>query len=357
MTDMNMIEEVVVDGAPFQLEHIDIPLKKVELDDTNPRIQYRLGLGKGSKTIEEIILAMPEVIKLRKDIELNRGLREKIVVQELGGGKYKVLEGNCRTVCYRSLQAMPKYKGEGTWDTISARVVPKDVEARKVAILIADQHVAGKISWKAHEKAGMIHRMSRELKMGQQDIATYLRQSKTTVGRFLDAYSFMTDKFLTIDDGAYSDDGERKWSYFDELYRSKDLREELKGNPDFGDDFCRWVGEGRLPDAENVRSLPALIKNPEAMAKFTKLPKDKAFSEAIKIVEAADPETGSDFFKLLGKVREACTNAAQVKEILRIRTDKVARQRLMDTYTAMVDFMRLADVELPEQDSPKRKAA
>ena len=82
-----------------------------------------------------------------------------------------------------------KFKDQTTWDTIPARVVPKDVEERKVAILLADQHVAGKIQWKAHEKAGMIFRMSRELKMSLADIATYLRQSKTTVIRFLDAYS------------------------------------------------------------------------------------------------------------------------------------------------------------------------
>ena len=44
-----------------------------------------------------------------------------------------------------------------------------------------DMHVAGKIQWKAHEKAGQIFRMSRELRMSEGDIATYLRQSKTTV--------------------------------------------------------------------------------------------------------------------------------------------------------------------------------
>jgi len=158
-----------------------------------------------------------------------------IVVQKMANGKFKVLEGNCRTVCFRSLPAMPKFKDQTTWDTIPARVVPTDVEERKVAILLADQHVAGKIQWKAHEKAGMIFRISRELKMSLADIATYLRQSKTTVIRFLDAYSFMTDKFLTIDGGKYANDGERKWSFFDELYRSKELREELKRNPDFGD--------------------------------------------------------------------------------------------------------------------------
>jgi hypothetical protein len=348
-TEKLMVEEVTVDGAPFTLEHIDIPLDKVELDENNPRIQYRLALEKGGKTLEEVILGMPEVTKLRKDIELNKGLREKIIVQKQANGKYKVLEGNCRTVCYRSLRSMPKFKGSDLWNTISARAVPKDVEERKVAILLADQHVAGKISWKAHEKAGMIFRMSRELNMNQGDIATYLRQSKTTVGRFLDAYTFMKDKFLTIDNGKFAADGENKWSFFDEFFRSKELRAELKKTPEFGDDFCRWVGEGRLSEGMQMRDLPSILKNPEARKKFEKVSKDIAFAEAMKLVEAADPEQGSDFFKLLGKVREACTSAAQVKEILRIRTDKVAREHLLETYEALVDFMRLADVEPAEE--------
>jgi hypothetical protein len=203
----------------------------------------------------------------------------------------------------------------------------------------------------------MIFRMSRELKMAQGDIATYLRQSKTTVNRFLDAYSFMKDRFLSVDDGEYADQGENKWSFFDELFRSKELREELKRNPEFGDDYCRWVGEGRLPDGIDVRSLPALLKNPDALKKFIKLPKDSAFAEAMKVVEAADPEAGSDFFKLLGKMRDACTNAAQVKEILRIRTDRIAREHLLETYEALVDFMRLADVDVPAATPTRRDAA
>jgi hypothetical protein len=341
------MEEVTVDGAPFVLEHTDIPLDQVELDEHNPRIQYRLAIGKGSKTLDEVILGMSDVTKLRKDIELNGGLREKIVVQKLGNKKYKVLEGNCRTVCFRSLQVMPKYKGQKIWDTIPARVVPHDVEERKVAILLSDMHVAGKIQWKAHEKAGQIFHMSRDLKMSQGDIAIYLRQSKSTVNRLLDAYAFMQDRFLTVDNGKYADKAEFKWSFFDEMFRSKDLREEMKHNPDFGDDFCRWVGEERLPDGMNVRMLHSILKHPDAKKKFEKLPRDTAYAEAIKLVEAAEPEQGSDFFKLLGKVRESLTNAAQVKEILRIRTDKVARQRVLDTYEALVDFMRLADVEIP----------
>jgi hypothetical protein len=347
--DMKMVEEVTVDGAPFTLEHVNIPLDDIEFDEENPRIQYRLALLNSSKPLEEVILDMPEVNLLRKDIEKNGGLREKIITQRRANGKHKVREGNCRYACFRSLRATLKYKGDPRWETIPARVIPHDVEERKVAILLSDMHVAGKISWKAHEKAGQIFRMNRVLKMGQGDIATYMRQSKSTVNRLLDAYAFMQERFLVIDEGAYADKGENKWSFFDELFRSRELKEELKHNPDFADDFCRWVGDERLAEGMNVRDLPSILKHPDAKKKFEKLNKDVAFKEAMKLVESAEPEMGSEFFKLLSKMREECTSAAQVKEILKIRNDKVARARLLETYEAFRDFMRLADVD-PDAD-------
>ena len=91
-----------------------------------------------------------------------------------------------------------------------------------------------------------------------------------------------------------------------------------------------------------------MLRNPEARKRLEN--GTTPFREVTKAVEAAEPEYGSDFFKLLAKVRQACTSAAQVKEILRIRTDKVARKRLLDTYEALVDFMLLADVDPDEVD-------
>ena len=340
-----MIEEIIVDGAPFVLEHRDIPVEQIKLDERNPRIQYRLELNRGTKTLDEVILGMPEVTRLRTDIKHNGGLREKIIVQDVGDGTVKVLEGNCRTVCFRSLLKMPDCENPELWSNIPARVVPSDVEERKVAILLSDMHVAGKIQWKAHEKAGQIFRMSRELMMSQSDIATYLRQSKTVINRLLQAYSLMQDVFFKIDDGKYAAMGENKWSFFDELYRSKDLRAEIDTNPDFKEEFCRWVGEGRLSEGLEVRKLGSLLKHAEARKKFSSLSKDEAFREAMKTAEAADPELGSDFFKLLRQVREACTDVASVKEILRIRTDRVAREQLIETHEALQNFMRLAEVD------------
>ena len=343
-----MIEEVVIGGQTIHLKHSAVPIDRVELDEDNPRIRYRLKLQQNGKSLEQVMLAMPEMAALQRDIERNGGLRERVILQENGPRKLKAVEGNTRLVCLQSLHA--KYPRDARWKEVPARILPADVDPRHVAILLADFHVAGKIQWKAHEKAGQVYYMHNALGMPQEDIAVHLRTSKTSVNRLLRAYSFMVDRFLKIDNEKYAKEGERKWSYFEELFKHRDLRTELKRDPDFGDEFCRWVGGNRFAPVD-VRSLPSVLRNPEARKKLAK--GTTPFSEVTKAVEAAEPEHGSEFFRLLAKVRQACTNAAQVKEILRIRTDEVARKRLVDTYEALVDFMLLADVDPDEVDRKK----
>jgi hypothetical protein len=342
MKNEKLVEEVTIGGNAVRLVHEDVPIDEIELDDDNPRIRYRLKMEQNGRTIEDVIRTMPEVRALQRDIERNGGLRERVILQENGSRK-KAIEGNCRMVCLQGLRV--KYPDDPRWGIVPARILPKDVDPKQIAILLSDFHVAGKISWKAHEKAGQVHHMHNRLGMTLEEIATYLRTSKSTVQRYLHAYGMMVDRFLKIDDEKYAGLGERKWSYFEEFFKQKDLREELKRTPDFGDDFCRWVGEGRLPEGADVRILPTILRHPDARKKFEK---GAPFPEVKKVIEAAEPEQGSEFFKLLLKMKDACSSAAQVKEILKIRSDKIARQRLLDTYGALVDFMRLADVEPPE---------
>jgi hypothetical protein len=341
MAKSRFAEEVVIQGKTIRLMHDALPLKDVLLDEDNPRIRYRLKLEQGRKSLDTVIEMMPEVRALRKDIERNGGLRERIIVQQIRNGKWKTIEGNCRTVCYRSLHK--KAPGDSRWQTIPARILPVDVDERHIAILLSDFHIAGKIDWKAHEKAGQIYHMNRNLGMSYDDIAASLRTSKSTVSRFHQAYKFMVERFLSIDKGRYAKQGERKWSYFDEFFKRAELREELRRNPEFGDNFCRWVGQGRLEPVD-VRKLPDVLKHPEARRK---LEAGSTFGDALKVLEITEPEHVSEFFRLLAKMREACTSATQIREIIRIRTDKIAQQKVLDTYKAFVDFMRLADVEAP----------
>jgi hypothetical protein len=346
MEKEHMIEEVIVNGQPLRLRFEDVPIEQIELDEDNPRIRYRLKLQQDGKSLEQVILEMPEVKALRKDIEANKGLRERVILQE-NGAKKKTIEGNCRLVCIQSLHQ--KDKTNPRWKTVPARVIPQDVDPKQIAILLADFHVAGKITWQAHEIAGQVYVMHNDLHMDQNEIATYLRTSKSTVNRKLQAYELMRDHFLKIDNEKYAKQGERKWSFFEEFYKQKDLREQAKKDPTFADDFCRWVGEGRLPEGADIRLLPTVLADPDARKKFVDAPVASALSDAKKAIDQSTPEHTSEFFKLLARLREACTSAAQVKEILRIRTDKVARERLLKTYEALVDFMKLADVDIPDK--------
>jgi ParB-like nuclease domain len=335
-------ETVRVSGKAIDMLHKDIPIGQVELDDENPRIRYRRMMQENqNKSLDELILDMPEVKALRRSIEKNEGLRDRIIVLPNGKpGRWKVVEGNCRTVCYRLLAR--KDPTNATWKKIPARILPAETDRRDIAILLSDYHVAGKIKWGAHEKAGQIHHMHTVLQMPLEDIALHMRSSKSTVLRCKDAYQFMFNKFLKIDGGKYAAEGEARWSYFDELFKRKELRAELRANPTFGDEFCRHVGEGRIGQPVNVRKLPKILTHPEARKVFLA---SGELERAWKIVQAAEPEEGSDFFKLLAKLREACTSAAQIGEIIKIRNDKVARQRVLDTHKALVEFMALADVK------------
>lgn len=214
MGSRQFIEEATIGGNTIRLRHDEVPLDEVVLDDDNPRIRYRWGLRPG-KALDDVILGFPPVKLLLKDISQNLGLRERVIVQETADGRYKVVEGNCRTVVYRQLQKEdPK---EDAWKELPVRILPKDVDPRVIAILLVGFHVAGKIEWDAHEKAGQVYHMVKRLGMEHAEIAMLMRTSKATVSRHYAAYELFNDTFLKIDNGKYKRDGGRKWSYFDEL--------------------------------------------------------------------------------------------------------------------------------------------
>jgi len=342
-------EEMTLAGKVIQLEHRRVPTEAIEYDDDNARLRYlsqARANGSATKTPEDLLREIPDAPKLRKDIELNGDLRERIILRAIGNGKFKAVEGNRRRFAFGELRQ--KYPKDARWQTMPARILPDDIDPKSVALLLSDLHVAGKVKWDAHEKAGQIYRMNKDLGIPLDEIVIHLHAGKSTVTRWLKAYAFMQERFRTVDDGKYDKEAEGKWSYFDELYRSSELKQHVEEDPEFADKFCRWVGEGRLPKGETVRRLPAIIKNPDALHAFESLPVDKAFTEAMRIVASAEPEQDSAMFSLFAKVREQCTDIGSVREIMRIRTDKVAEQRLLETYNALVSFMRLAEVEPPK---------
>ena len=107
----------------MELHHAEIPLEKIKLDPTNPRIAHSLPPGQIKKPdIQEFLTDLlwkdNEVQKLYHSVHRNQGLVERITVRS----NFVVAEGNCRTVVYRKLQE--NNSDNPIWNTISAKILP-----------------------------------------------------------------------------------------------------------------------------------------------------------------------------------------------------------------------------------------
>lgn len=142
-------ELMVVDGEELHLELNRLDIDEVDLDDDNARLRHHQWNG---KTPEDFIREMRDTSELKESIKNNGGLLEKIFAQPVvGAGRYRVREGNRRLVCVRDLHL--QFPDDPRWATIPARILPPDLEPKKLAILLADWHVKGKVKWDAHEAA------------------------------------------------------------------------------------------------------------------------------------------------------------------------------------------------------------
>jgi hypothetical protein len=337
-------EEMTLGGEVIHLIHRRVPIGDIEYDEDNPRLRYLSEMNGGGMTAEQLLAEIGDAPKLRKDIEMAGDLRERVILRPNGKNKFKAVEGNRRRYAFGELHA--KYPDDQRWLSMPARILPESIDERKVALLLSDMHVVGKVKWDAAEKAGQIFKMNRELGIPLDEIVVHLHASKATVIRWLKAYTFLHERYRKIDNGKYDKNAIDKWSWIDEAFRSPVLRPLMEDDPGFGDKFCRWVGDGRLSKGEQVRRLAAIMANSTAFQAFETLPTEKAFNEAIRIVATAEPEQDSDLFKLLAKVRQMCTEVGSIREINRLRDDAVAQQRFRETVMAMRSFAETADVEL-----------
>src|SRR5437016_1888098 len=91
-------------GVDTPLTQMDVPIEHVELDPTNPRIGLFVdALPKDRASQDEIEYAIlnnnPEAFeKLKASSEINKGLVNRIWIQPIGKGRFKVIEGYTRLI-------------------------------------------------------------------------------------------------------------------------------------------------------------------------------------------------------------------------------------------------------------------
>lgn len=330
-----VVDEITLDGKRVQVESVDLPLDQVKLDPLNPRIANTVSASisdqgeKLQKKLEELLWQDDDVRDLYRQVLANKGLVERIIVRQDGS----VVEGNCRTVVYRKLRE--KRPNEREWKLIPARILPRDIAGREVAILLGEMHVAGKNTWTPFEKAGHVYRMHSDYALTQDEIAVRLRMSKSKVNQLIRAFDLMKNKYLPEYPGPSNI---RKFSYFEELYKKPPLRDWINSNPANEDLFINWVGTSKLDQGAQVRELPSILEDEIALNTLT----EEGFAAAQRVLAEDNPAITSKLFRKMVEMTEALRKA-QLDDIQRVRkaSNSKARKIVSELSDSLSHFREL----------------
>lgn len=333
-----MPETLMLQGKGIPFVRGSVPVEKLELDPKNPRIQYLIGQRAGLASPNELdamIWDKDAVKALAQSILQNGGVYEHIIIQK-NGDKYKVREGNCRTVACRHL--LQQYPDDARFVTVPAMIFDVDLTDEDLAVLLADMHVAGKIRWDAYEQAKHVHDLFNAYGKTYDWLSNHLRLSKSKVNLLLSAYR-ATSEFLQ----AHSAPGNvRKFSMFLELMKKKELRQRFEDQMAFRQQFHKWLAEERITDPKQVRDLPAVLDNREA----TKALEAEGFAAATRVLITDDPSLESDLFWSVKQATEALKKApaSDIQDLKGGNPQKVIMLR--NLRRAIEDLATLAGAQL-----------
>jgi hypothetical protein len=86
----------------------------------------------------------------------------------------------------------------------------------------------------------------------------------------------------------------------------KPLRERRDADPKFMERFDQWVFTGKFPDAKDVRALPEILENTEALAA---LEKDNV-QKAQAVLFAENPALSSNLYSVVDRASEELESIA-----------------------------------------------
>jgi hypothetical protein len=333
-----MPETLTLQGKSIPFSRGVVAVENCEIDPSNPRIQYLVGQRAGSvaqNELDELIWAKDAVKALAQSIYQNGGVYEPVIVQR-NGERFRVREGSCRTVACRHL--LTQYPNDQRFLTMPAMIFDVDLTEEDLAVLLADMHVAGKLRWDAYEQAKHVHDLFNAYAKTYDWLSNHLRLSKSKIIELLSAYRATSD-FLS---GHPAPENIRKFSFFHELVRKRDLKERYTHDMQFKQRFDKWLSEGRITDSRQVRDLPVVLASPEA----TRALEDHGFEEARRTLVLDDPALESDLFSAVKNATEML-KAAPASEIQELKAGNPKKLiMLRNLYRAVDDLATLAGVKL-----------
>ena len=321
-----------------------IPVDRVVLDKTNPRIkhflemydvqneeQMLLALGAGAEE-EGGDTALASFRRLKHSIKASGGIIQAIILKPLDDGKYLCIEGNTRVAIYRQLREEDKKAGNdtGRWDLIPANVDDQIGENEKHRIRL-QVHLVGNRPWEPYSKAKYLHELVDDYKMPLAELVDYCGGSENDVKQSIAAFKDMEAHYRPVieeDDNIFDP---TRFSAFVELQKPG-IKSAIYQAGYNERDFSQWLDSRKLAPLANVRKLPQILDDPNARRIFMR----EGSRAAIKELDAPDLDT---------KLREA--NISQLARALQEKIDTlsydqseaIANDRDSDEYLDLNDLL------------------
>ena len=292
---------------------IDISVNDLMLDCENIRFGH-LGKSLTETRIEEHLWEEEDCRVLYKQIVHDRQVYQPLYVKKREDGKYIVKEGNRRLVTLRKINAdirSNKLKGFEADAFSKARCFVLNATDKEIEFFLGTIHVTGPKEWATANKAMHIFNLIDVWGESREAVAEELGLTKGRVDTYYLAFKATRDygsKYTSGDDGKYL----RKYSYFDELYKSKDLRQWLESDSDNLDLFMQWLSNDQMRTYMDVRHIRDIIKanNPEKTAAISAIKKGAIVETAYKsFKETNTGDSWGPIFKALKHVKAFPANA------------------------------------------------
>ena len=270
-----------------QLLNLDI--EKLNLDINNPRIKQFLEIYHGEITGEQIALALNDsgndasasYQTLKESIKVSKGIIHPIIVNVEESGQHTVIEGNTRLQIYKEFH---KANPSDTWRFIPS-LVYENLSIQEQHSIRLQSHLVGPRDWDAYSKAKYLYNLSEVECLPMTSIISMCGGNATEINKLILAYKHMESSYrayITENDLTFDP---KDFSKFSE-YQRKTIIEALRFKQHSDEDFSKWVADGNIDTAQNVRRIPEIFKDKKAYESFKKT----NISDAIKKIVESETE-------------------------------------------------------------------
>ena len=357
MTDTTQAETMMIGNKAIPIKMAEIDIFDLDYYPENPRINYvlsKLGDALDQKTIEESLWKLDSTKELAEDIRKNGGLIEEVLV--MGN---QVIEGNSRLCAYRHLYKSTPEEQKNKWKKIRAKIILTQIGSKDLFLLLGKLHIKGKTQWDPYEKASYIYKMMEENGMTTDEVGQIVGMSPSSIKTQIKAYELMKNGYLPKLSRLADEKTElKKFSIFEEYFKSSDLQNLARENPDILSDekFIAWVLDQRVRSAayDVKKDLPNILKSKPARKVFLQSAPEDAIQAAKDVVFADRPETADSFFAKLKQMTDFIKSTPPLKIKEKMQGNPRMEDLIKQFHTEVNKFYKNLEIDDANKDYIER---